>query len=138
MHDEPIFSAPLAPHTADIAELLAADRWDVAAHVHELAAGQASETDLWMARALFDAPWEQVSPEQVSPGTPVRHTADVAELLAAGHRNAALAMHEAYVMAEFEREDAGASNANMVDIWMAGLLLIADAARRDMGLDLPV
>ena len=52
-------------------------------------------------------------------------------MIAAGHCNAAMAMHEAYVNAEFEREDLGASHAYMLDLWMAGVLLEAtwDQAR---------
>ncbi|MGI8714176.1 MAG: hypothetical protein ACR2NR_13570 [Solirubrobacteraceae bacterium] len=127
MHDQPIFSAATAPHTADVASLLAADQYDVATRVHELTADGASETDYRMASALLDAPWEQVGPDQVGPGTSAQHTADVAEMIAAGHCDAARSMHEAYVKAEFECEDVNgdAPPANMVDIWLAGELLVA-------------
>jgi endo-1,4-beta-D-glucanase Y len=122
MLDELIFSAPLAPHTADVAELLFADHWDIAARVHELASEHASKTDLWLAGVLLAAPWDQVSPEQLSAAVP-RETIDIAELLAAGHPNAALNYHEAHVKAEFERQDLGDAEPSDVDMTMAGLLL---------------
>lgn len=61
------------------------------------------------------------------------HTADVAEMIAAGHIAAAKDLHCAYALAEFEREDLGASEANMPDIWMAGALLLAVCAARTTG-----
>ena len=113
MYDQLTSAPSLAPHTADVAELLAADRLDLAAAAHDRGADRATGTDAWMAGVLLEAPCL------------AQHTADVAEMIAAGHANSARAMHLAYINAEFEREDLGAGAPNMRDIWMAGVLLEA-------------
>ena len=138
MHDQLTSGAPLAPHTAEIADLLAADRWDIADATHRLDTEQHSSIDSWMAETLLGADWDELlvlAAAHVIPAAP--HTADVAEMIAAGSVLAARAMHIAYVTAEFEREDLGAGEANMRDIWMAGVLLLAAASQSQTSSTIP-
>jgi hypothetical protein len=57
--------------------------------------------------------------------SPASLTHDIVDMVATGDFAAAESMYVAHVTAEFEREDLGASEANMLDLWMAGALLAA-------------
>lgn len=57
--------------------------------------------------------------------TRATHTHDVVEMIAAGELRAAESMHIAHVTAAFEREDLGDAPANMLDLWLAGEVLLA-------------
>jgi hypothetical protein len=53
----------------------------------------------------------------------LQHSTDVLSMIGSGDIRAAAAMHAAYVQAAFELEDRGAKHANMLDLWLAGVLL---------------
>lgn len=69
--------------------------------------------------------------QPIFPAPLAPHTSDVAEMIAAGHMDAALEMHAAHVTASYEREDLDAGDANEVDLGLAGYLLEAVFGARE-------
>jgi hypothetical protein len=119
---------PEQTYAYEVAEMVRCAGPDVAARAHE-ARRDRDGADYGAATLLLDA-------VRLPDTAEMRHTADVAEMLRGGHHNAALSMHAAYVTAEFEHEDLTgiAPEALTLDVWLAGLLLSADAWRRTEGL----
>jgi hypothetical protein len=117
----------LAPHTANVADLLAMDRDDLAAAVHEAAATHLHGTlDYATAAALLEAPWDELGDPPPALGAP--HTADVANMLHAGQDAACRDFHNARATAELERQEprCGQRESSRCDMWMAGVLCEAD------------
>jgi hypothetical protein len=114
----------------DTAETILCSGPDIARHLHALQEA-CDDAELAAAAVLLHAVESPATAE-------MRHTADVAEMILSGERDAAVSMHAAYECAEREREDLGASEANLLDLYLAGVLLEADAWRRGTGLPLAV
>lgn len=118
-------------HIYDIAEMIVCAGIDIARRAHEIGQGdgQASEAALGAVDLLLLAVEQPDTAE-------MRHTADVAEMIFGGHAASAFSMHVAHVTAEHEREDLGASEANELDLYLAGALLEANSWRLSVGLAL--
>lgn len=66
----------------------------------------------------------------------LHHTCDVLEMIRDGHGNAALSMHLAFAAAEMERDELEPDSANLLDIYVAGVVLDAERWRREQCLPL--